>query len=158
MQPSRLLPLQTDTQFLAKTFDLAQVSRQKGNHPFGALLANDQAVILEAENTVISGADCTEHAEMNLIRAAQKLKLGSFAGVTLYSSTEPCPMCTGALYWLGIRRLVYGLSANRLAELIRSPYRFSCRSVLTYSDSTIEVIGPTMEELATKVHRGFWNN
>ena len=94
----------TDERHLLRTIDLAASARAAGNHPFGSLIvdASGEATI-EAENTVVTGRDVTGHAELNVVRAAG-IELGeaSLRGATLYTSTEPCAMCAGAIYWSGI--------------------------------------------------------
>ena len=57
----------------------------------------------------------TAHAERLLATWASKTYGADFlAGCTLYSSAEPCAMCSGAIYWAGIGRLVYGQSEKDL--------------------------------------------
>ncbi|MGO7793209.1 nucleoside deaminase, partial [Rhizobium ruizarguesonis] len=69
-----------------------------GDEPFGSLLVKDGEVILRAENIVFSGHDMTNHAEMNLVKlAAQHYDTAFLAYCTLYTSTEPCAMCSGAI-------------------------------------------------------------
>ena len=76
---------------------LAASAREHGNHPFGALLADENGnILLTAENTVNTASDATGHAETNLVRlASQKFPPEVLAKTTLYTSTEPCPMCSG---------------------------------------------------------------
>ena len=82
---------------LLRAIELAQRSREKGNHPFGSVLVDTTgAVVLEAENTVVTGHDVTAHAELNLVRAAgMEFDLEGLARSALYTSTEPCAMCSG---------------------------------------------------------------
>lgn len=110
----------TDLQHLRTTIEVAQRARDHGNHPFGAILVdeNDQ-VLLEAENTVVTGHDCTGHAETNLMRlASQQFSPEKLAHCTLYTSTEPCVMCAGAIHWGNVRRVVYALSEVGLYEIV----------------------------------------
>jgi tRNA(Arg) A34 adenosine deaminase TadA len=63
----------TDTNLLKAAIVLAASARQHGNHPFGALIADEHGnVLLRAENTVVTTRDCTGHAETNLMRKASK--------------------------------------------------------------------------------------
>ena len=63
----------TDLQHLRTAIELARQAREHGNHPFGALLVDkDNKVLLQAENTVVTGRDCTGHAETNLMRLASR--------------------------------------------------------------------------------------
>ncbi|HKJ28092.1 MAG TPA: nucleoside deaminase, partial [Anaerolineales bacterium] len=109
----------TDQKHIRAAIALAQQARENGNHPFGALLVGpDGEVLLEALNTVVTEHDITGHAETNLVRlAAQTYDAEFLAGCTLYTSTEPCPMCAGAIFWANIRRVVYGLSEEGLYAL-----------------------------------------
>jgi tRNA(Arg) A34 adenosine deaminase TadA len=151
-----------DQMFVRAAINIAFKSRENGNHPFGALLVDKNGhILLEAENTVVTEKDCTGHAETNLIRkASQMYGKELLAGCTLYTSTEPCPMCSGAIFWGNVRRVVYGLSENRLYELVGEQSEevllLSCRKVFESGKKLIEVVGPVLEEEAIKVHEGFW--
>ena len=135
--------------------------RAHGNHPFGALLADASGqILLEAENTVLTEQDFTGHAETNLIRlASARLSKEKLKQCTLDTSTEPCAMCTGAIYWAGVGRVVYGLSEPGLYALTGSGHDgllLSCREVLAHGGHAVEVIGPALEDEARQVHVGFW--
>jgi tRNA(Arg) A34 adenosine deaminase TadA len=151
----------TDLLFLRRAIAISQRACDHGNHPFGALLVDaDQQVILEAENTVVTERDCTGHAETNLMRLAScQLPPEVLATCTIYSSTEPCAMCAGAIHWGNVGRLVYGVGASRFYELVGpGPTRIDlpCREVFARSSRPIEVIGPALEDEALAVHAGFW--
>lgn len=150
-----------DLRLLRQAIDVAHRAREHGNHPFGALLADEQGnVLLEAENTVITDHDCTGHAELNLMRlASRRYEFDELTRCTLYTSTEPCPMCAGSIFWGGVGRVVYALSEDGLYAMTgNSPHKLpvGCREVLAHGARPIEVLGPTLEEEARKVHDGFW--
>ena len=68
-----------DEKFMRRAIEIAQNSRDGGNHPFGALLVSAQGeILLESENSVESERDCTGHAELNLMRAATNRFEGDF--------------------------------------------------------------------------------
>ncbi|KTC81161.1 tRNA-specific adenosine deaminase [Legionella cherrii] len=143
--------------FLEKTFQLARLARHKGNHPFGALLVYRGQIILTAENLVTSSHDVTAHAEMMLLRAAsKKFSKKILAHSILYTSTEPCAMCSGAIYWAGVSRVVYGCSAQALEALARGGFVIPSNQLLKHGKRTVRVNGPYFEEEAIKVHEGFW--
>src|SRR5439155_436728 len=76
-------------------------------------------IVLEAENTVITGRNPTFHAETNLMReAAGRFEPDYLARCTMYSSAEPCAMCAGTTYWANVRRIVYGLDIPGLDEVV----------------------------------------
>lgn len=150
---------------MRRTFELARRARDDGNHPFGALLADaDGRVLLEAGNTVISEADCTGHAETNLVRlACRELADEVLAAATLVTSTEPCAMCAGAIYWAGVSSVVFGLRESELRTMTGSDARNStlampCREIFVRGQRPVEVIGPLLEDEARAVHEGFWND
>ena len=163
--------IETDTQHLRTAIVIARRARGNGNHPFGALLVDENnRVILEAENTVNTERDCTGHAETNLIRqASQRFDRATLEKCTLYSSTEPCAMCAGAIHWSGVRRVVYALSEEGLyamtndgrhdpngRHLDNETMSLPCREVFARCVRAVEVVGPLIEEEARRVHKGFW--
>lgn len=147
--------------WLRQCFHLAQQARERGDHPFGALLVSAEGeCLMEAENTVETAADITGHAELNLIRRArQQFSADRLATCTLYTSTEPCPMCAGAIFWGNVRKVVFGLSEAGLYSLTgdsEEVLHLNCRTVFDHGAKAIEVIGPLLEDEARQVHEGFW--
>ncbi|MCG8620036.1 MAG: nucleoside deaminase [Desulfobacterales bacterium] len=153
-----------DKKLIRMAFDIARTAREKGNEPFGALLADGEGkVLLQSENIISTEKDCTGHAEASLMRMASKKYSHDFlAGCTLYTSTEPCPMCSGAIFWGNVRRVVYGLSEEGLYDIIGTDSEevlyLPCREVFARGRKPIEVIGPLLEDEAADVHAGFWDN
>ena len=151
-----------DEDCIRKAICVAVSARKNGNHPFGAILTDENGkVLLKAENTVITKKDSTGHAETNLMRKASKKYEEDFLSkCTIYTSTEPCPMCVGAIYWTNIRRVVFGLSERKLYELSgENPEDiFFCpaKELFMKGNKKIEVIGPLLETEALKVHENFW--
>jgi tRNA(Arg) A34 adenosine deaminase TadA len=137
----------------------AASARAHGSSPFGALLVEEGKVVATAENDEGLTHDATGHAETNLVRiASRKLSRADLARCTLYTSTEPCAMCAGAIHWAGVPRVVFGLSATRLAREI-GDYDFTlpCRAIFAYSENpSVTVVGPVLEDEALLPHRGFW--
>ncbi|HJS29750.1 MAG TPA: nucleoside deaminase [Anaerolineales bacterium] len=152
-----------DLDHLRLAIAVAAQARQHGNHPFGAVLTDEVGrVLLQAENTVVTGRDPTAHAETNLVRlAAQHYTPTQLSTFTLYASTEPCAMCATAIHWSRIGRVAYALSEVDLYAIIGpSPEHLllPCREVFARSGRPVEVIGPAaaLEEEARAVHAGFW--
>jgi tRNA(Arg) A34 adenosine deaminase TadA len=153
-----------DQRLLRLAIAVAVRSRGRGNHPFGAVLADAEGeVLLEAENTVVSTGDVTGHAETNLIRTASStLPLEVLARATVYSSTEPCAMCAGAIYWSGVERVVYAMAETDLLALTgdhpgNPTLDLGCRLVLGSGQRLVEVVGPALAQEAIAVHEGFWD-
>jgi tRNA(Arg) A34 adenosine deaminase TadA len=150
-------------QLLRRAIELARLAREHGNHPFGALLVDAKGnVVLEAENTVRTDKDVTAHAETNLMRMATARFDRDFLGrCTLYTSTEPCAMCAGAIYWGNIRHVVFGLSQEQIYAISAGnpenmQLQLSSREVFARGDHPVEVSGPHLPKESAAVHDGFW--
>lgn len=138
--------------FIRQAIAVAKQARERGNPPYGALLVVGDHVRLTAENTANTDANPTCHAETNLVqKAIRELTRDEIAAATLYTSAEPCPMCTGAMYWAGIRKVVYALPGDYLGK--RS-FATSCQELFAGARETVEVAGPFLIEEAAKVHEG----
>jgi tRNA(Arg) A34 adenosine deaminase TadA len=153
-----------DLEFLRRAIELARQARRQARHPFGALIVNGQGkVLVEARNNAVRpGGEATQHAERLACSKAGKLFTeAELAASTLYTSTEPCAMCAGAIYWVGIGRLVYGLSEQGLMRYTGGHEQnptldLPCREVFARGQRRTVVVGPCLEEEAGKVHEGFW--
>ena len=153
-----------DLAFLRQAIDLARKARNDGRHPFGSLIVNERGVTVVAarNNAVRPNGDPTQHAEMLACgQAARLLTEAELAKCTLYTSTEPCAMCAGAIYWTGIGRVVFALAETGLLRYTGSHAQnptldLPCREVFARGQKPIVVAGPFLEEEAGKVHEGFW--
>ena len=138
-------------------------ARDSGTHPFASILVGpDGAVLMVQHNAYMPDRDMTGHAERVLATKAS-IRYGQdfLRDCTMYTSAEPCAMCTGAIYWAGFGRLVYGLSEHAMKAIIGSnPENLTldlpCRTVLAAGQRQIEVIGPMLEDEAAAVHEGVW--
>ncbi len=147
----------THEQFMAQAIELSRQAREAGNHPFGALLAVDGRVILTAQNSVNTAHDTTHHAELNLVSAAtRQFDAATLARAVLYTSTEPCVMCAGAIFWAGISTVVYGCAAETLGALAGGALVIPCRDIFTRGNPQVQVIGPILEAEAAQLHQDFW--
>jgi tRNA(Arg) A34 adenosine deaminase TadA len=144
------------SKYIRKAIDLSRRAVLSGNHPFGAILVKDGEILLEAENAVDTEHDCTQHAELRLVsKATRSLDNETIPATILYTSTEPCPMCAGAIFWSGIKQVVYGCSDKSLAALTgHENFKITCKEILT-EESGVKVIGPLHEDEALEVHKEF---
>ena len=146
-----------DERLLRLAIVLARDARAEGNHPFGALLALDGAVVVTARNSVHTGGDPTAHAETNLIaEAIRRLTADQIARSVVYTSCEPCAMCVGTMYWAGIRSVVYALPADELAKLAGGSFLVPCRDLFARAADRVSVTGPLLVDEARAVHIGYW--
>ncbi len=91
----------THEDFMRRAIALSREHMEAGHGgPFGAVVVKDGKVIGEGWNQVTSANDPTAHAEVMAIREACR-NLGTYdlSGAAIYASSEPCPMCLGAIYW-----------------------------------------------------------
>lgn len=101
-----------DLEFLILALDQARTAGERGEVPVGAVLVSaDGEVLASAGNRIIELRDPTAHAEMQVLRAgAANLRNERLIGTDLYVSLEPCAMCTAAISFARVARLVYAAS------------------------------------------------
>ena len=109
----------TDETLLRRAIDIAANAVTLGDAPYGSLLADAAGTILiEEHNTVRRDNDIAAHPELKLARwAARELSPEAAAGTTMYTSCQPCGMCTGGIVRSGLGRVVYALATEQLVEL-----------------------------------------
>ncbi|HLN55215.1 MAG TPA: nucleoside deaminase [Bacteroidales bacterium] len=97
-----------DNKFLAEAVKVALTGIEKGGGPFGAVIVRNGELIAGSFNKVVLNNDPTAHAEVLAIReASARMGTHDLSDCTLYTSCEPCPMCLGAIYWAGIKKVFY---------------------------------------------------
>ena len=95
--------------FMRAALDEAELAREKGEVPVGAVIVCDGEIVASAHNEREAQLDPTAHAEVLAIRrAAKKLGRRRLSGCTLYVTLEPCPMCAGAIVMSELDRVYYG--------------------------------------------------
>ena len=155
-----------DERLLRASFKVAQRSRDGGDHPFGSVLADRNGNILrEQGNGFLSeGNDRTAHAEKLLSSwAATHLTLDELQACTLYTSAEPCAMCSGAIYWAGIGRVVYGqtehdLKAQTGAHVENPTLDLPCHIVFEAGQRPTEIVGPLLEQESAQLQADHWKS
>lgn len=147
----------TDQEHVARTIELAEEAIDDGNTPFGALLVVDGEVRRESRNTTLTDEDVSAHPELKLARwAGRELSAEELADCTMYASTEPCPMCTAAIHYAGIDRVVFGVAGETLHELTGGGVPIPAAEVIRRADGDTVVEGPIATEAAMAVHRSFY--
>ena len=135
---------------------------ENGKQPFAAVLVgSDNTTVLLTH----SNLDHVNHAESCLARLAASHYTQAFLWkCTLYTTWEPCAMCTATCYWANIGRIVYAASEERLAELTgmgnesNMTMAMPCRKVLEGSQKDLEIIGPleTLDERVVEASDEYW--
>ena len=113
-----------DEKFLRRAIELAAEARTGGDAPFGSLMVGpDGTILAEDHNTVLTGNDISAHPELKLARwAARELVSTDAAKTTMYTSCQPCGMCTGAIDRSGLGRVVFALSTEQLTGLTSASF------------------------------------
>jgi guanine deaminase len=105
-----------DRYFLMQAIETAASNIHDDGGPFGAVIVRKGKIISRSGNRVVKDHDPTAHAEVRAIRlAAAASGTHDLSDCVVYSSCEPCPMCLGAIYWSGMKRIVYASDRYRAA-------------------------------------------
>lgn len=147
--------------FLAKANALAKQTMLDGHHPFAAILvAPDHEAVLLTQGNI----DTVNHAEATLARlAASQYPPEYLWQCTLYTTVEPCCMCSGTIYWANIGCVVYGMSEAALLACTGNHAEnptldIPAAYVFAHGQKSVELIGPVAEAESDilNVHQQFW--
>ena len=108
-----------DQTLLRRAIAIAAHAVTLGDAPYGSLLTDaNGAILIEAHNTVRRDNDISAHPELKLARwAARELEPKAAARTTMYTSCQPCGMCTGGIARSGLGRVVYALASEQFITL-----------------------------------------
>lgn len=110
-----------DETYMQAAVALAVASKKLGDVPFGAVVVYKGKIIARGMNGEHTQQDVTRHAEMNAVSEASRyLGTRDLSECTIYSTTEPCPMCAGAIFHSCIKRVVFAMSRDDLPHLFRT--------------------------------------
>lgn len=151
-------------ELLKMCIQMAAALKAQGDAPFAALLADENGdVRMEQDTLVYKNGDNTAHAESVLAsRASQKFSEEFLWKCSLYTSCEPCCMCTGAIYWANIGRIVFPVTEKAVLDVSAESghpdfpiFHLGCREVLARGQKEIVVDGPydCFVEVALDMHR-----
>jgi tRNA(adenine34) deaminase len=101
--------MHSEEDYMQRCIELARVAQQNGDAPVGALIVRAGQMIAEGVESVKARLDITAHAEIEAIRiACRTLESPDLSGCVLYTTAEPCWMCSYAIRQTGIREVVIG--------------------------------------------------
>ncbi|MDX2157944.1 MAG: nucleoside deaminase [Hyphomicrobiaceae bacterium] len=100
-----------------------EIARQSlddpGAMPYAAVVVKDGTIVGEGLNRALGKVDPTSHGEVEAIRdACAHLGTTDLSGCDLYTTAEPCSMCTATMYLAGISRLFYASAAPESAAFM----------------------------------------
>lgn len=138
----------TDEEFMRLAIEKVREGIAAGQTPFGAVIVRDSQVVVAAHNTVWRDCDSTAHGEINAIRqAAHALNSIDLSGCTMYTTTEPCPMCLAASHWAKIDRVLYGATIADAAAAGFHELRVPAKMMVEVGGSPLRVeVGPLRDE------------
>ncbi len=130
-----------DATFLREAIDLAREALDDDvGGPFGAVVVRDERVVGRGRNRVLADRDPTAHAEVLAVRdACRHLDTHDLSGCTVYASSEPCPMCLGALFWARVERIVYAVDRQGAAQAGFDDARFYEQMCTTENERSVRM-------------------
>ncbi len=136
-----------DEKFMREAIKICEKGIINGQSPFGAVIVKNGEVIARGHNQVWKDTDITAHGEIVAIRKAnKKLRNIKLEGCTVYSTTEPCPMCFSAAHWTGIDRIVYGASIADVKKLGFRELTISNKKMKRFGHSKVRINGGVLEK------------
>lgn len=142
---------------MRRAIALSEMAAEHGNEPFGAVLVRDGQIVYENENQIYTKHDPSFHAEMGLIRRfCGETGITDLSEYTLYSSCEPCFMCSGAMVWVKLGRLVYGAFNKDLEEILGREGCDCSRLVFENSACAPRVTSGVLREESVRVLRKYF--
>ncbi|NOZ81285.1 MAG: nucleoside deaminase [DPANN group archaeon] len=141
-----------DERFMRLALARSAEGMEEGQTPFGACIVGKDGEVISCEhNRVWKDTDVTAHGEIVAIREACR-KTGSIKleGATIYSTTEPCPMCFSAIHWAGIGRIVFGASIRDAKDAGFSELTISNEEMKKRGNSPVEIEGGILKEECAK--------
>lgn len=135
-----------------RAIELAREAAANGDGPYGSVLVKDDEVVLEAKNTERTDDDIRAHPELTLAKRAAAER-DDAEELTMYTSTEPCPMCAGGIDITGLDRVAYSVSGERAGEIYGSGGLLPCKKVFAAGRSDVEVVPNVLQEAGEQLHR-----
>ena len=139
-------------EFMKIAIEEAKTSLKEGNKGFGAVVAKDGRVIASAHDTEVTDQDSIAHAEINAIRKASKIYRKDLTGCLIISTHEPCPMCTGAIIWSNISKVVYGVSIRDSIKAGRDMINLSCKEIIKKSNAEVNIQNGILKKECLKLY------
>lgn len=147
-----------DEVFMREAIRLARLAVEHGNEPFGAVLVKDGEIVFTNENQIHSACDPTFHGELGLIRRfCHEKQIFDLSSYTLYSSCEPCFMCSGAMVWAKLGRLVYGATSRDLEHILGQEGCDCSEIVFSHSSHRPQVTAGVLREEAQEILRAYFS-
>lgn len=147
-----------DEVFMQKAIELSRLAVAHGSEPFGAVLVKDGEIVFTNENQIYTRHDPTFHGEAGLIREfCAQTGVTDLRDYTMYSSCEPCFMCSGAMVWVKLGRLVYGASNIELEAILGNEGCCCSQMVFDHSFWQPQVTAGVLREESLSILREYFS-
>jgi tRNA(adenine34) deaminase len=146
----------TDVDCMRRAIEIARDAAGNGAVPIGCVIARDGAILAEGHNETGQNHDPTAHAEMVVIRrACAGLAADDLRGATLYSTLQPCGMCSMASIWAKVGRIVFGAERHQVHRMYFEDRHLDTMDFIrdAFRDDLAVEGGVLGEECATLYHR-----
>jgi tRNA(Arg) A34 adenosine deaminase TadA len=144
----------SDEYFMRLAIEKTRQGLLAGQMPFGAAIVRDGNLIVCEHNIVWAATDITAHAEVNAIRkACAKLNTIDLSGCTIYSTTEPCPMCFSACHWAKFDRIVFGAAIDDARAVGFSELPISNLEMKRLGGSKMEIVPHFLRDEAVELFK-----
>ena len=148
-----------DEKFMQEAIRLSKLAVEHGNEPFGAVLVKNGEIVFSNENQIYTKHDPTFHGEAGLIREfCAQTAITDLHEYTLYSSCEPCFMCSGAMVWVKLGRLVYGASNIDLENILGKKGCNCSRIVFDHASWKPQVTESVLREESLEVLKEYFSS
>ncbi len=157
MKRSASPPLPADEGWMSVAVREAQLAADSGDAPFGCLVVDEGSRVLARASGSETPDDCTRHSEVKAIAAAMASLGGDLRGCTVYSTHQPCTMCSGAVAHSLASRLVYGSRRADFPDVFR-PKIYGVEEILSDTSHDPEVVGGVLHGQCVDLLRGWTPN
>ena len=150
-------------QFMAMAIEEARIGVRAGEKPFGSVVVRDGEVVGRGRNVTNSTLDPTAHAETQALRSAAEnlkasgnLKEPRLDGCTLYTTCDPCPMCSGAILYANVETLVIGARFPSIHQASGGQYdlhEYRVERLLELTGFKLNIVTGVMQEECEQMYR-----
>jgi len=137
-----------------QAFELARAAVDREDCPFDSVLVRADEVVMEESNRVLTENDIRRHPELHLAyRAVRELNSAERAETVMYTSTEPCPICSTGIRRAGLGRVIYSVSGTELASFTGDDETVSATEIL---GRDVETIGGVLNAAGRRIHNNYY--
>ncbi|MEW5819781.1 MAG: nucleoside deaminase [Cyanobacteriota bacterium] len=141
-------------QFMEIAFEEAKQSLKEGNKGFGCVIVSNNNIVARTHDTDNTDNDSTAHAELKAIKEASKYFGKDLSECIIISTHEPCPMCSGAIIWSKISKVIYSTSITESLSLGRNMVNISFRDIVNKASfANVEIIEGVLKEKCINLYK-----